>query len=92
MTLNEIFSTDNEFVSYLEKNCKQRAALMALVKSILTNEDESLTIRNVKICIANFFSRQIDEENMCHDHVEKDVMDSVVDFAKQEELLEEFKF
>lgn len=91
MTLNELLGTDNPFMDFLEAQCKQRAAVMALVKSILDNDNEELTIRNVKICIANMFSRMIDDNNMVGDDIEKDVMESLLDFAKQEHLLEQFQ-
>lgn len=89
--LKELLQDFGPLAGYVEKNCRQRAALLALVKILLTEERDDLTIRNVKISICNFFSRMIDEDNMVRDETEKDVMESVLDFAKQEELLEQFQ-
>lgn len=91
MTLQELFQDNSPFAEFLERQCKQRAALMAYMKSTLTQDNDELTIRNVKISIANLFNNLIDQDNMVGDDIDKDVMESLVDFVKQEELLEEFK-
>jgi hypothetical protein len=89
--LKELLQDFGPLAEYVEKNCRQRAALLALIKILLIEEKEDLTIHNVKILICNFFSRLIDEDNMVRDETEKDVMEAVIDFAKQEELLEQFQ-
>ncbi len=91
MTLRELFEDNSPFAEYLKRKCKQRAALMAYMKSTLTQDNEELTIRNIKISIANLFNNLIDNDMMVGDDIDKDVMESLVDFVKQEELLEEFK-
>ena len=88
--LKELLQDFGPLAEYVERNCRQRAALLALVKILLVEEKDDLTIRNVKVLICNFFSRLIDEDNMVRDETEKDVMEAVIDFAKQEELLEQF--
>lgn len=88
--LREQYNND-PFVEILMRNAAQRAALMALLTKFLREEDETLNIRNVKIAICNFFSHMIDERNMVNDDVDKAVMEDVITFCTQEQLLESFK-
>jgi len=90
MTLQELLEDHSPFADFIERQCRQRAVLMALIKSILDNDNQELTINNVKIAMCNHFSRMIDDDNMVGDDIEKDVFDSIVVFAKQQELIEEF--
>jgi len=90
MTLQELLKDHSPFADFIEKQCRQRAVLMALIKSILENDNQELTINNVKIAVCNYFSRMIDDDNVVGDDIEKDVMESVITFVKQQELLEEF--
>lgn len=89
INVNDLLGS-NEFLEYLHKNARQRAALMAVIAKLLQEEDEELTVRNVKIMLCNFFSRQIDEGNMVCDEIESDVMKYVITFLQQETLVEQF--
>ncbi len=80
-----------EYIEYLEKNAYQRAALMALLVKLMTEQGENYTLHNVKICITNFFSKLIDEQNLVYDLIEKIAFEEVITFAEQEHLLEMFK-
>jgi hypothetical protein len=69
----------------------QRAILLGLISSILDKqEDEELTLRNVKIAITNCFVTMIDNEHMIGDMVEVDVLKKVMTFIEQEELVQAF--
>lgn len=83
--------TTPEYLEYLEKNAYQRAALMAFIVKLMTEQSDTYTLHNVKICIANFFSRLIDDQNLVYDLIEKHAFDEVLTFARQEDILEIFK-
>ena len=89
--IKDLYGND-PFIAYLEANARQRAALMALLTHFLKEENEELTVRNVKIAICNFFSRQIDEQVVVGDAIERDLVDHIMTFIKQEEIIEQFKF
>ena len=77
------------FQDYLLSSAHQRALVMALLASIL-DQDENLSIRNAKIAITNAFSNAIDLKVMVGDLIEKDLLERVATFLEQEQLLEQF--
>lgn len=90
---NELNNEDitPEVIEFLHKNAMQRAALLALITKLMEEENESLTIHNVKICIANFFSKLIDDQNLVMDMSERYVFEVIMTFVQQENLIEQFK-
>ena len=90
---NEINNNDitPEVIEFYHKNAMQRAALLALIVKLMQEEDESLSIHNVKVCIANFFSKLIDDRNLVLDKTEVHVFEVIATFVMQEHLLNEFK-
>jgi hypothetical protein len=80
-----------EVIEFLHKNAMQRAALLALITKLMEEENESLTIHNVKICIANFFSKLIDDQNLVMDMSERYVFEVIMTFVQQENLIEQFR-
>lgn len=82
-------NTLHDFHDYLFSCSRQRAVIMALLASIL-NQDEGLSIRNAKIAITNAFSNMIDEGTTVNDSIEKDFFERIVVFLEQEHLLEQF--
>ena len=69
----------------------QRAILLGLISSILDKqEEEELTLRNVKIAITNCFVAMIDNEHIIGDAIEGDVLKKVLTFIEQEELVQAF--
>lgn len=81
--------TQNTLHDYLLSCSRQRAVIMALLASIL-DQDEGLSIRNAKIAITNAFSNMIDEGIMVSDSIDKDFTERIVVFLEQEHLLEQF--
>lgn len=81
--------TQNTLHDYLLSCSRQRAVIMALLVSIL-DQDEGLSIRNAKIAITNAFSNMIDEGIMVSDSIDKDFTERIVVFLEQEHLLEQF--
>jgi hypothetical protein len=76
---------------YLEQCAMQRAAIMALLTKFMREQNDELTIRNVKIAICNFFSQLIDNETMVADEIEVCTLESIQTFLQKEAIVEAFQ-
>lgn len=76
---------------YLEQCAMQRAALLALLTKFMREQNDELTIRNIKIAICNFFNSMIEEQAMVADEVEMLTIDSIATFIQQEAIVEAFQ-
>lgn len=76
---------------YLEQCTMQRAAMMALLTKFMREQNDELTIHNIKIAICNFFSQLIDNEVMVADEIEIHTMESIQTFLQQEAIIDAFQ-
>lgn len=77
--------------NYLEQCAMQRAAIMALLTKFMREQNDELTIHNVKIAICNFFSQLIDNETMVSDEIEVCTLEAIQTFLRQEAIVEAFQ-
>lgn len=76
---------------YLEQCAMQRAAIMALLTKFMREQNDELTIHNVKIAICNFFSQLIDNEAMVADDIEVYTLEAIQTFLQQEAIVDAFQ-
>lgn len=76
---------------YLEQCAMQRAAIMALLTKFMREQNDELTIHNIKIAICNFFSQLIDNEAMVADDIEVHTLEAIQTFLQQEAIVDAFQ-